>query len=319
MPLSSMLLYLLWLSVVAAAFWFALELVKSFRLYFLSSYLGFVVTLNICGLLNLLVSDISSEVLKNMSPQGLQTVYILFGLAAFPLLAIAFYFFLTFVMGLLDERMSSFFRTAYLVFWALLFAVFLTRIQLSLKGTNPAVSRTLNLVLSVMIFIFPIASLIYLMLRAARGSRDEVKKGLMTFAVMSMAGYGLFFTAFFFSEIGGPTFRWIAPWLVFLANLIPIQFLRMALSRSCRPRFPGALEGPRMPSFRERFQLSNREGEILNLLLTGKSNKDIERELFVSHHTVRNHVHNIYQKLGVGSRLQLMNFVRTWMESGKNK
>jgi len=41
---------------------------------------------------------------------------------------------------------------------------------------------------------------------------------------------------------------------------------------------------------------------------------EIERDLFISPHTVRNHIYNIYQKLGVGSRLQLMNFVRTRYE-----
>jgi DNA-binding NarL/FixJ family response regulator len=71
-----------------------------------------------------------------------------------------------------------------------------------------------------------------------------------------------------------------------------------------------------MKQFCDHFQLSKREGEILNLLLKGKSNKNIERELFVSPHTVRNHIHNIYKKLGVGSRLQLMNLIRTWFESG---
>jgi DNA-binding NarL/FixJ family response regulator len=48
--------------------------------------------------------------------------------------------------------------------------------------------------------------------------------------------------------------------------------------------------------------LSTREREILNLLARGLTNLDIGRELFISEKTVRNHVTNIFEKLGVHSR-----------------
>jgi DNA-binding CsgD family transcriptional regulator len=52
-----------------------------------------------------------------------------------------------------------------------------------------------------------------------------------------------------------------------------------------------------------------REQETLRLVLQGASNKDIERKLFISASTVRNHLYNIYQKLGVKNRLELINLV----------
>jgi ligand-binding sensor domain-containing protein/DNA-binding NarL/FixJ family response regulator len=55
------------------------------------------------------------------------------------------------------------------------------------------------------------------------------------------------------------------------------------------------------------FDLTEREDEILRLVLQGARNKDIEKKLFISASTVRNHLYNIYQKLGVGSRLELIN------------
>jgi len=50
-----------------------------------------------------------------------------------------------------------------------------------------------------------------------------------------------------------------------------------------------------------------REDEILRLVLQGARNKNIEKKLFISASTVRDHLYNIYQKLGVGSRLELIN------------
>jgi DNA-binding CsgD family transcriptional regulator/tetratricopeptide (TPR) repeat protein len=56
----------------------------------------------------------------------------------------------------------------------------------------------------------------------------------------------------------------------------------------------------------ERFGITAREGEIIRLLLEGKDNKRITEELFISDHTVKNHIHNIYRKLGVRNRVQLV-------------
>ncbi len=48
--------------------------------------------------------------------------------------------------------------------------------------------------------------------------------------------------------------------------------------------------------------LSDREKEVLEALIEGHSTKAIAEKLFVSFHTVRFHLHNIYTKLHVNSR-----------------
>ena len=48
--------------------------------------------------------------------------------------------------------------------------------------------------------------------------------------------------------------------------------------------------------------LTKREKEIFNLLVTNKSTKQISDELLISEKTVRNHISNVMQKLGVKSR-----------------
>ena len=47
-----------------------------------------------------------------------------------------------------------------------------------------------------------------------------------------------------------------------------------------------------------------REKEILDLLITNYTTKDISEELGFSEKTVRNHISNVMQKLGVKSRSQ---------------
>jgi len=52
--------------------------------------------------------------------------------------------------------------------------------------------------------------------------------------------------------------------------------------------------------------LTERENEVLNLILSGKSNKVIAEELFVSINTIKTHIKNIYSKFDVTSRAELI-------------
>jgi ATP/maltotriose-dependent transcriptional regulator MalT len=51
-----------------------------------------------------------------------------------------------------------------------------------------------------------------------------------------------------------------------------------------------------------RFGLSERELEVLRLVASGKSNREIASTLVISEHTVARHLQNIYAKLGLSSR-----------------
>lgn len=52
--------------------------------------------------------------------------------------------------------------------------------------------------------------------------------------------------------------------------------------------------------------LTVREKEILNLILDAYENSQIAAHLGVSPQTVKNHIHNLYEKLGVSNRIQLI-------------
>jgi DNA-binding NarL/FixJ family response regulator len=58
------------------------------------------------------------------------------------------------------------------------------------------------------------------------------------------------------------------------------------------------------------YQLTGRELEVLRAMVSNATNREIAERLFISENTVRNHVHNILEKLGVSSRREAIGIAR---------
>jgi len=52
-------------------------------------------------------------------------------------------------------------------------------------------------------------------------------------------------------------------------------------------------------------QLTDRQKEVYDLIIAGKTNKEIITELFIEHSTLKTHINQIYKKLNVKSRNEL--------------
>lgn len=62
-------------------------------------------------------------------------------------------------------------------------------------------------------------------------------------------------------------------------------------------------EAPRRPSWQQQ-DLTPREREVLNLLATGSTNREIASDLGITENTVKNHVRSILEKLPARSRME---------------
>ena len=61
-----------------------------------------------------------------------------------------------------------------------------------------------------------------------------------------------------------------------------------------------------MPFYRNAYKLSNRETEVMRLVVLGKSNQEIADELFLAVGTVKTHIHNILVKTEQQNRTTLI-------------
>ena len=70
-------------------------------------------------------------------------------------------------------------------------------------------------------------------------------------------------------------------------------------------------EQERFDSFAAQYELSSREREILQLVLTGRSNPEMAANLYISESTVKFHIHNLLKKTGCENRLSLVALYRS--------
>jgi DNA-binding CsgD family transcriptional regulator len=97
--------------------------------------------------------------------------------------------------------------------------------------------------------------------------------------------------------LGVPAFP-LSPFSLFLSDLFIVYGCIRGLLKKNEgtPALPGGLD----------FDLSDRESEIVPLIVEGLSNEAIAAKLFISPHTVKNHVTSIFRKSGATNRFELL-------------
>jgi DNA-binding CsgD family transcriptional regulator len=69
-------------------------------------------------------------------------------------------------------------------------------------------------------------------------------------------------------------------------------------------------EGGLSAKFCERYDLTGREKEIVEVMMKGKSNKEIAETVLISIRTVGNYLQNVYKKTGVPNRFALYSLIK---------
>jgi DNA-binding CsgD family transcriptional regulator len=238
-------------------------------------------------------------------------IHILLLFFVFPLVPTAIYFFIKFITGFLDKDIPGLFKKGYILFWTLMCLGYAVGTKFLLETKNPKPLGIIYLISLIAILI--ILSLTFIkVLFFTRGLSDKDKqKAAKTFGFIYLLCFIFYMiTLIYFSDPYSGTF--FEHFLLFSLNLPPLFYLKWFLKKYYLDHPLQLDKEPNWGSVFSKYKISNREGEIMRLLLEGKSNKDIEDELFISIKTVKNHIFHIYQKLKVKNRVQLVNLVRNF-------
>ena len=96
---------------------------------------------------------------------------------------------------------------------------------------------------------------------------------------------------------------------ILLIHLLTIFWIKVFVDRIERESVDSKKDNIEQIEVAKKFNLSKRETEIFLLVIQGKNNREIQDELFISYHTVKNHIYNIFRKMNVKNRYQLINLI----------
>lgn len=103
----------------------------------------------------------------------------------------------------------------------------------------------------------------------------------------------------------------VAPILLFyfLSNFIPLFYLKLKSDIVFIPVYTGYPNAEKKMMLYKKYGITKREREIVDAICEGKTNQQIADELFISLQTVKDHTHRIYSKIGINSRMKLVQLV----------
>lgn len=293
--------------VALAAFVMArlVGLCGEFRLGYLFSYLAFLVAWDLLGLLIVIDLLIAPRLL---SESAVETSILLHGFLAIPLLACVLYAFTDFTARLSGRVLPGYVPAGFTV----LAAAGLAGILLQLIGIIDIRSTQIpGFVVPVPLLVVAVVvygNLLWLVLRRTEFPPDE-RRLLIIFVSVFVGGYtvseGLKLvpglspgTVWGDLIVGSVYFGFHFPPILLLGRIAAVQQCRIVRSAHSQPR-PDTLA--------RRWGVTPRELEIIELVLDGKTNREIQGALGISLDTVKKHIYNIYRKIGVRNRIELAN------------
>jgi DNA-binding CsgD family transcriptional regulator len=92
-------------------------------------------------------------------------------------------------------------------------------------------------------------------------------------------------------------------------NALIIQAVTEIVMNSGTPAGKAEIDHEKFSNICGQFRISNKEKQVLMLLLMGYTKKQIAGEQSISINTVKHHISNIYEKTGAGSRAELSELI----------
>jgi DNA-binding CsgD family transcriptional regulator len=238
------------------------------------------------------------------APQA-DRLFVLFdGLIAKPLWVLALFLLLRCLSAMAGRKPS---RTFVYAFWTLgasfLLVAWLSMIRFLRVGFFSPAAVDLGFAVSILEVLATGLVFGSGLIAAARVGDPERRSGLRTFCWIGIATQAVFWAL----VLGTRSFD--IPFMFGVARPVPaLGWLSWFLKRGKVPEAPG--ESASLAAFCSGFGITPRERDIVALVCAGRSNRAIAEALFISVHTVKRHINDVYRKAGVRNRVQLANAVR---------
>jgi DNA-binding CsgD family transcriptional regulator len=229
------------------------------------------------------------------------------------LTAFLLYVFVGLVFNLLKKNWPKKWRVVY---WTYFIGLILGQIVYSLINPEPEeISQYAIFLLGIVVSFFLVSYvLVFLIYFQSKAFESQVQRRLLQALALFLF---LIFTASFFLDASQilevvtlEEYLLYKSVVIYILNLVSL-FKLTSFVQSIFPQETGpvVMGVSREPMF-QKYKLTQREQEVVRMICSGKSSKDIETELFLSPHTIKEYIYRIYKKTGVKNRVQMVNLFR---------
>ena len=279
------------------------RLYRKHDFFYLQVFLRYMIVLNITVLLSLVVHYVLTNMFPSTRGFAWGMVVIVGNIVGFFLFALMTFYYLVLARSLLDRtigRIEKILIIAIIVSASLAYGFSLAVYSASSKFSLFLTAH--KIFMSQLSIVSLLASL------RLFGETKELKSRTRRRALRV---FGLVYSAFFFYQLSLwilPVYTWVmlSVFNLLILNIIPIPFLASLLKERDKSMSDSPETREKIARFYEHYGLSAREKEIADLIIEGKSNEEIKDELFISIYTVKRHITNIFLKIDIRSRSQLI-------------
>ncbi len=169
----------------------------------------------------------------------------------------------------------------------------------------------LETLIRISIFAVIAYEVLFVLLNYKQISNYELKKAIRIFSIITLIFLPILILEGFREDI-----KWLSDFSILKSLALPSFLLAVNI---CSLVFsvtyfnsPAFIENNKLTGFFiQKYGITEKESEVIELLVAGNTYKQVAEKLFIANKTVDNHVQNIYKKLEVTSKIQLANLVRS--------
>jgi DNA-binding CsgD family transcriptional regulator len=202
------------------------------------------------------------------------------------------------------EDPPAWFNRCYLLLAAPVLVVWVVLLFIGADPESPARVRSVLIGMEAALIGGAAASSVYLIFRAGGSPAGSRRRSLRIFGGLHLAVFAVMVASLGYGWLrgGGQTSYNVLFNSVFLVvyNVLPLAWIL---------RFQ-PLGRTTAAAVLDRYGITAREREIIELICAGKTNREIADRLYISEATVKDHNYNVFRKTGVRNRVELASLFR---------
>ena len=287
------------------------RLMRKYPLSYLSSYFYFLIFTFIFGAYSIIGSQVTSYLLSDhgIEPETVRSASSIMIVMGIPFLILGLFMFLRLSRELVQTQLSKIFSFLFFIISLLLFSAYIYFNSyggsIGTISFRPERDELVIIFSSILLLVYGYA-LIYILLKTRKIIDINQRKAIRRFAwlyaliiILNLTSINLISISEFFG------FFFILSYLGF--HLIQVMFLNIYLQKYYIENIEDRSFVEKIELFADKFGISKREIEVMELICKGMTNQEISDSLFISVQTVKDHIHRLFLKTGVKNRVQLTN------------